>query len=270
MTPELRAIMERVDQVEEQSFISLYNAAPAELNAGHFEEDGVSVIWLASYEDASFSTISGLGAAPDPDTMLENTIERCRAAGVKVIGLVSHPDLDSQINQEWLAARGFESYYDEQIWWRSLDGVAPQAEPRGVRIERATTDDRETFAAVLNEGFGGRSDAGLGRAFAHVIGKSGWIHYLVYVDDQPGAASALFIADRVADCFIAATRPAARQRGAQTALINRRLVDGREAGCDIATAQANASNASTRNFERRGFQPVYRRTIYARRLDGTI
>lgn len=259
--------MERIDRVEEKSFVSLYEKAPAELNAGHFLEDGVSVVWIASYEDAGFSAITGIDASPDPDATLERILERLRAAGVKVVGLDDHPDLDPQYDREWFAARGFEPDFDEQIWWRPLDDVTPKPEPDGVRIERATANDLETFAVVLNEGFGADEDAGLGWAFGAVIDKPGWMHYIAYVDGEPGAAAALYIDDGVADCFVASTRPAARQRGAQTALINRRLLDGREAGCDIATAQANASNASTRNFGRRGFMPVYRRTIYARRLD---
>jgi hypothetical protein len=136
----------------------------------------------------------------------------------------------------------------------------------GVVIERSTVVDAETFARVLNEGFDEKPDAALGRAFAAVIGKAGWMHYLACVDGEPGSASALFIADGVADCFVASTRPETRQRGAQTALINRRMADGLAAGCDIATAQSVTDNASPRNFERRGFKPVYRRTIFARQL----
>ena len=133
-------------------------------------------------------------------------------------------------------------------------------------MSRANSGPRKKFAPVINEGFGEAPDCGLGWAYAHVIDKPGWLHYIAHVDGEPGAAAALFAADGVADCFVASTRPAARRRGAQTALISRRLADGRAAGCDIATAQSVTDNASPRNFERHGFHPVYRRTIYARRL----
>jgi hypothetical protein len=267
MDPHLRSIMERVDEVESQSFFSLYEDAPAELNAGSHAEGAVSVVWLGSYEDAGFSAISRIDLADDPDGTLERILRILRQAGVRLIGMDDHPDMPPTFDRAWFAARGFEPDYQEQIWWRPLDDVAPRSEPEGVRVERATAADRETFALVLNEGFGAEPEAGLGRGYAAVSGKAGWLHYIAYVDDEPGAAAALFIADGVADCFIAGTRPAARQRGAQTALINRRLLDGRAAGCDIATAQSVTYHASLRNFERRGFRPVYRRTIYARRLD---
>lgn len=267
MDPELRSIMERVDDVETLSFISLYEDAPPELNAGHYEEEGVGVVWLASYEDAGFSAISRIDRASDPEATLDRILTRLRQAGVRVIGMDDHPDLDPAFDRQWFTAHGFTPDSEEQIWWRPLDDAAPEPEPEGVRIERAARQDRETFAHVLNEGFGAEPGAGLGWAYAAVIGKSGWLHYIAYVDDEPGAAAALFIANGVADCFVASTRPAARRRGAQTALIKRRLADGRDAGCDIATAQSVTHNASLRNFERLGFRPIYRRTIYARRLD---
>ncbi len=266
MTPQQRAVMERVDQVEEKSFVSLYEHAPPELNAGHFVEDGVSVAWLGSYADAAFTAISAIDAAPDPDATLARILERLRQTGVAVVGLDDHPDLDPAYGHDWIVAQGFEPDSEEQIDWMPLDTFTPEPTAPGIRVEQISDDDAADFASILNEGFGAAADAGLGPIFASVIGKPGWLHYIAYVDGEPGAAAALFIADNVADCFIAATRPSARRRGAQTALINRRLQDGRTAGCDIATAQSVIGSASPRNFGRRGFMPVYRRTIYARRL----
>lgn len=267
MDPQLRAIMERIDRVEIQSFVSLYQDAPAELRAGLFEEEGVLAVWLGTFDDAGFSSISGIDAAGDPEATLARILVMAKQAGVKTMGMEDHPDLDPAFDSAWFAAHGFRPDHDEQIWWRPLHDVQPQSEPEDVRIEQAVQADRDTFASVLNEGFGAGPDGGLGRVFAAVIGKPGWRHYIAYVDDEPGAAAAMFIDEEVADCFVASTRPAARRRGAQTALISRRLLDGRAAGCDIATAQSVTDNASPRNFERHGFMPVYRRTIYSRRLD---
>lgn len=267
MDSQLRAIMERVDRVENQSFVSLYQDAPAELRAGLYEEDGVQAVWLGTFDDVGFSSIAGIDAASEPEATLARILAMAERAGVRTMGMEDHPDLDPKYGHEWFVAHGFQPDHDEQIWWRALDDVERQPEPEGVRIEQVARADRDTFAGVLNEGFGAKPDAGLGGVFAAVIGKQGWLHYIAYVDGEPGAAAAMFIDDGVADCFVASTRPAARRRGAQTALISRRLLDGRAAGCDIATAQSVTDNASPRNFERHGFMPVYRRTIYSRRLD---
>jgi hypothetical protein len=268
MDVELRMVMERVDRVERASFISLYESAPPELRAGLHAEGPVLAAWLGAYDDPGFSFVFDFWLADDPDATLERMMKVIEASGATVMSLDTHPDQRPPYDRGWIVAHGFEEAYDEQIWWRELEGFEPPPLPEGVVIERTGDEDGETFARVLNEGFGDPPDAALGKAFAAVIGKPGWIHYLAHVDGEPGAASALFMADGVADCFVASTRPAARRRGAQTALINRRMADGLAAGCDIATAQSVTDNASPRNFERRGFKPVYRRTIFARRLSG--
>jgi hypothetical protein len=60
--------------------------------------------------------------------------------------------------------------------------------------------------------------------------------------------------------------PDFRGRGGQGALIRQRLRDALDAGADLATAQTGTENASPRNMERRGFELLYTRWIYAKRL----
>ena len=265
MDPHLRSIMERVDQVERASFIALYQDA-GELGAGIYEEDGILVAWLGQYDDPGFSCVFDIDTATDPAEVLRRMSEVVRDAGGTVLGVDSHPDLDPAIDEAWFTGQGFQPAYGECVWWRELADFEPDPPAAGVVIKRAGPDDAATFASTLNIGFGEDAGCTLGRAFARRIDDAGWYHYLAVVDGEPGAAAAMFVHDRVADCFVASTMPRARQRGAQTALINQRLADGRAAGCDIATAQAILGNSSPRNFARRGFKPVYERMIYYRQL----
>jgi GNAT superfamily N-acetyltransferase len=183
-----------------------------------------------------------------------------------VLGIDTHPDLDRRITYQWYLNRGYEVDCEECIWWRALAPFEPDALPDGLELRRAGPELAGTFAQVLNVGFGYAQDYVRGQAFAAAIGRPGWFHYVAFVDGAPAAASAMFVHDQVADCFVAATLPNARGRGAQTALIQRRLADGAAAGCDLATAQSVVTNASPRNFARQGFHPVYRRWIYGKRL----
>jgi hypothetical protein len=57
----------------------------------------------------------------------------------------------------------------------------------------------------------------------------------------------------------ASTRPAWRQRGAQTALLAVRLRDARRQGGDLAMICARPGSASHRNAQRRGFRVAYTR-----------
>lgn len=265
MDQRLRAVMERVDQVERASFISLYQDAE-DLGAGLYEDDGILVAWLGPYDDPGFSCIFDFDIATDHAAVLRRMTDIVSAGGGKVLGVDTHPDLDPAIDEHWFAEHGFQPSYGERVWWRELAGFEPDPPAQGVVIERARPADAAVFARTLSVGFGEAEDCVLGQAFARKIGADGWYHYLAVVDGTPGAAAAMFVHDNVADCFVASTMPQARRRGAQTALINQRLADGLAAGCDIATAQSVVDNASPRNFARRGFQPIYDRTIYYRLL----
>lgn len=260
--------MERVDAVERQAFMALYADAPPELGAGVHHEGPVLATWLPGCDDPGFSCVFDFALAWDLDQVVERLADVLREHNAPVLAIDTHPDFDPRINEQWFLTRGFAPAYGEQVWWRSLVGARfDPTPPEGVRIELAASDDSADFARVLNVGFGEEPDGGLGRAFAARIGKPGWLHYLVLVDGKPGAASALYMHDAVADFFVASTMPWARRRGAQTALIRRRLCDAQQFGCELATAQSVLDNASPRNFARHGFAEIYERTIYARRLN---
>jgi hypothetical protein len=265
MEPQLRAIMERVDSVERRSFVDLYDAA-RELGAGTVTDGETIAVWLAQEDDPGFSCIIDLARAPDPSATVERLEAAARSGGARVLGIDTHPDLDRRITYQWFLDRGYEVDCEECIWWRALAPFEPDALPHGLELRRADVTLGDTFAQVLNVGFGYPPDYVRGRAFAATIDRAGWFHYVAFVDGAPAAVSAMFVHDQVADCFVAATLPIARGRGAQTALIQRRLADGAAAGCELATAQSVVTNASPRNFARQGFQPVYRRWIYGKRL----
>jgi hypothetical protein len=57
----------------------------------------------------------------------------------------------------------------------------------------------------------------------------------------------------------ASTIPAAREQGAQLALLNSRLRYAAEHGCDIGMLCAEPGSASQRNAERHGFRIAYTR-----------
>ncbi|MFW6075076.1 MAG: hypothetical protein ACOC9Y_05725 [Chloroflexota bacterium] len=263
-----RALIERLDAAERHSFVSLYRNAPPELEAGMREDGPVLFGWMPTCHDPGFSGALDFWRAADLDATLERMIAVFREHGVPFIGLATHPHQPAYVDDAWFAERGFAPHYAEQVMWRTLEEIEPADEPDGVRIRRAERDDAERFVTVLNAGFGEPVDDGLGRAFAACIGERGWRHYLALVDGEAGAAAAMFVDDRTstASFFAASTLPQARRRGAQTSLIRRRLADSASLGCEIAACQAVLDSASPRNFERQGFYPLYRRTIFAKSL----
>jgi hypothetical protein len=85
--------------------------------------------------------------------------------------------------------------------------------------------------------------------------------YLAYVDDQPAAAAALYTTPRNAYFAGAATIPAMRNRGCQSALIRRRLRDATAGQVVVTTAFGSPSQA---NLQRLGFTIEHTRTLWRR------
>jgi GNAT superfamily N-acetyltransferase len=88
--------------------------------------------------------------------------------------------------------------------------------------------------------------------------------YVAFVDGEPAGAGALRIAASVGHLANVATIPALRRRGAQTALIRRRIRDAAAAGCTVIST-GTSSPASRRNLERAGLCERYRKSAWRAR-----
>ncbi|MCL9794272.1 GNAT family N-acetyltransferase, partial [Frankia sp. AgKG'84/4] len=72
--------------------------------------------------------------------------------------------------------------------------------------------------------------------------------------------------DGVAQFGGAATVPAHRRRGIQSALVAARFVDATAAGCDIAVVTTQPGSKSQQNVQRQGFDLLYTRAILTKQL----
>lgn len=259
-------VIHRVNRVERESFIDLYTAAHA-WGTGWYRKDGVTAFWSTGDSDPSFSCVLDLAGTPHPEETLLGLEDELRTRGAAVVGVSTHPDLDGWNADERLTALGFQRDSEECIWARPLESTVNSAPlPPGLHIERVDSALRAEFIRVLNLGWGLAEDAARGHIFATGIDLPEWRLYLAFVDGEPAGVAVLFVHDRVADCFLSATLPRFRDRGVQTAFIQRRLNDGISLGCNMATTQTVVDNASPRNMNRQGFQLLYRRWIFAKQL----
>ena len=101
-------------------------------------------------------------------------------------------------------------------------------------------------------------------AFVSAMGRvavatSGAHLYLAELDGRPVATAAMRMHEQVALMAGASTIPSARGRGAQLALLERRLHDAGENGCNLAMMGALPGSISQRNAERHGFRIAYTR-----------
>lgn len=131
-------------------------------------------------------------------------------------------------------------------------------------IREIDEDDAARYAAMVAEPLGMSMMPATTRA---TVGHPGWHFYLAFDSDLPIAGGALFVRDGGAWIGLAGTAPHARRRGAQTALLNWRLLQAYQLGCRWATAETRPvtterPNPSLANMRRAGFDVLYERARF--------
>ena len=125
------------------------------------------------------------------------------------------------------------------------------------------SDERELWSRIAGEGWSTES-AEVGafvEAFGRVATRANGVHCFVAEKDGAAiAAGTLTVTEDVALLSGATTIPAARNQGAQLALLDARLRYARAQGINLAMMVAAPGSASQRNAERQGFRIAYTRT----------
>ena len=165
---------------------------------------------------------------------------------------------------EALATRGLELYRRD---WHVLESrFEPRARPRPSsnltpQVERARPADAEACGALLASAFEMPPEAA--RVWAAAIDGRRWHSYLIRHEGRIVATGCLYVQRHVGYLAAGATDPAFRGRGAQSALIARRLAIGGALGCvafasDTGEAVPGEANPSHRNLCRAGLIPTAR------------
>ena len=129
--------------------------------------------------------------------------------------------------------------------------------PHDLRLTEARTPEQQrVFLATLAAGYDAPPE--LSRFLRAEHCAEGMRRFVAWQGPQPVAAAAFSMHGNVAVRGGAATVPAARGSGAQTALLHHRLNQAAAAGAVAATASAAPESASVRNLARIGFDVRYR------------
>jgi hypothetical protein len=138
--------------------------------------------------------------------------------------------------------------------------ASPPARRTSLSVHEVDTSTADDFGFVVASGFG--LPASIAPWFSALAGRPKWQCYLAYDGPHPVACGALYPDSRWAWMGIDATLPAYRGRGAQTALIDRRITDGVAAGVKGFTAETGQpskvqSSHSYQNYQRANFRKSY-------------
>ncbi|MDV3125511.1 GNAT family N-acetyltransferase [Mycobacterium sp. 21AC1] len=217
--------------------------------------------------------VVGLGFGGVPDEAVLGEVERAMAARNAATQVELANLADPEI-AAMLSGRGYRLVAFENVLGRSVvPGAQPEA-PAGVEIRRA--DDLNAWVDVVVAGFAHPDGEGvtsheefpkdvIERAERDVE-KAGATPYIALCDGTVAGGGSVRMTGGIAQLTGAATAPAFRRRGVQSALLAARLEDAAAAGCDIAVVTTAPGSKSQQNVQRQGFQLLYTRAVLVKSI----
>jgi hypothetical protein len=260
--------------VERDAWLDLFEAAPRDcaerfgIKSKQLGEVGL----LASREIpiVEFNRAMGVGVSrPATERALEEASAWLQTSAAKGWALQVSPVAQTNLVGDWLHRRAMAP--SGTGWAKFERDAAPIRYVRAseVHVRPVNAANSGEFGRVVQAGFG--LPAGTATWFAALFGRPGWHLYLAYAGNIPVGSGAAFVRHDLAWLGIDATIADYRRHGAQTALINRRIEDGRAAhlaGFTAETGQPPAgqesAHTSYNNYTRAGFKPAYVRLNYKR------
>lgn len=256
-----KAVAARVEGAETATWISMLRTL-AELPGNPWGAEWAQFGRVTALCVRNFATQSSLanrvmGAGPEDEADLARALEflgeRISRLRVDVSPLHSN-----RFFLDHLHALGFKMRGFQVALFREAEPLAVGLPP-GVEIRRVESEaDAAAVARIYPVGFDLPGWADFSRDLIQALWRRPeWRVYLALVDGKPAAMATLHTADGVGCLESACTLPEFRGRGAQSALIRRRIADAAAAGCDLIVSQTGNGTVSQNNMERCGLRIAY-------------
>jgi GNAT superfamily N-acetyltransferase len=257
-----------LENIEFDAAVDLYRAAPEELRVAHAIESrdvgAATCLTCRGIEPAAVfrrAVRLGTGRAAT-EAELDAVLAHMKARGQSYVVPVAPRSQPAALGA-WLEKRGFTRGYAWMKFCRPCDGAPQVDSDLEVRVIGASLGGE--FGCVVAEGFG------LPRTIAPWIGalagRANWICAMAFEGDVPVAAGAAYVSGEHAWLGLGATLASHRRRGAQNALLARRLREAAARGARIAVTETGERlpekpSNSYRNILRAGFEEAYLRQNY--------
>jgi GNAT superfamily N-acetyltransferase len=211
----------------------------------------------------------GFDGLPDADEL--DRIERAHAARHAPLQVELSTLADPAVGR-FLTARGYLLIGFENVLAKQLEEIA-EVTRDGLSMTDVTAADSPLWTKTVTDAFlhadvfdGPASHesferATLERTYGYFAAVPGTSRLLARLDGEVAGGASLYLLDKTALLCGAATLPASRRRGVQSALLQTRLRRARRAGCDIAVVTTQPGSKSQENVQRAGFELVYSRAI---------
>jgi GNAT superfamily N-acetyltransferase len=227
---------------------------------------------MASFAEkgSPYNKVVGLGFGGVPDIAALDEIEQAfarRGAPTQIeLAHLADPEIG-----ELLTGRGYRLESFENVLGRALAPGLERATPAGIEVRPSGDLELDSWIDVVVDAVAHPDTQGLPwhEEFPREIvenaerdsASAGLARYAALRDGVLAGGASLRIDEGVAQLAGAATAPAHRRRGIQSALLGARLADAAVAGCDIAVITTQPGSRSQKNAQRQGFGLLYTRAV---------
>jgi GNAT superfamily N-acetyltransferase len=224
--------------------------------------------------DNPLDKVAGAGFGPLPGEAeladLEAVYATRQSAVQFEVSTLADPALVRLLTRRGYLLTGFEN-----VSARTLDDDAPPPPSSEPTVERCQPADGPAWLDAVVEGFAHPDAQGiasheefprevLARVIDDLTSAPGFERFLARRAGEVAGGASMRLDPPVALLSGAATLPAHRRCGVQTALLHHRLAVAREAGCRLAVVTTQPGSKSQQNVARQGFQLLYARAVLVR------
>jgi GNAT superfamily N-acetyltransferase len=265
------ALATRIERAEVQLIAACNQAARRRTGAAGFVTPLAGGVASFAGHGSPYNKVAGLAGAPGPAALGE--IEQAFAA----LGAPTQVELAHLADPEiaaGLTARGYQLESFENVLGQALPSDIGPVAPAGIEVRPSGADEFETWLDVVAEGSVHPDEQGVPwhEEFSREMiieaernsAEAGGVRYAALRDGALAGGATMRLAEGVAQLTGAATAPAHRRRGIQTALLAARLADAAAAGCDVAVIVTQPGSKSQQNAQRQGFDLLYTRAVLVR------
>lgn len=220
-----------------------------------------------------WTKVAGLGFAPLHEEALdavEETFARGGAAVRVELSSLAAPEAGLLLSARGYLLSGFENVLGRRLPTDTDAAVAPEP---SIVVSQTGPSEGDTWLNVVATGFQhpdvfdgppatetvDRRD--LDDMFGDLAQVPGFSQYLAKREGDPAGGASMRIDAGIAQLCGAATLPAHRRRGVQTALLRDRLARAAAGGCDLAVVTTAPGSKSQENVQRQGFALLYVRAV---------
>jgi GNAT superfamily N-acetyltransferase len=217
-----------------------------------------------------FNRVIGLGLLQTAaEEMIDLIISKYKEADVKRFFIQIHPEASPPQLKDWFEKRNIH-YYNN--WVKHYRGVEnpPVIETEMEIREVKNRNEAELFGEIITKSFEWPDE--MKHWFANLAERKCWKTYLAFHGDNPVATASLYVKDDCGWLSFASTLPDYRGKGAQTALIAKRIQDAAELGCKVLTVETAEDNEQKRsqslqNIQKMGFEVAFIRPNFIWKAD---